>query len=48
VGLFVLGTLLVSVIYIVANVMYLAVVPLFDATAESDRMAVVDANYFGR
>ena len=37
-----LGTLLVSVIYIVANVMYLAVVPLFDiATAESDRVAVV-------
>ena len=38
----VLGTLIVSVIYILANVMYLAVVPLFDiATAESDRVAVV-------
>ena len=37
-----LGTLIVSVIYILANVMYLAVVPLFDiATAESDRVAVV-------
>ncbi|RDI53663.1 APC family permease [Flavobacterium glaciei] len=37
-----LGTLLVSVIYILANVMYLAVVPLYEiATAESDRVAVV-------
>ena len=37
-----LGTLIVSVIYILANVMYLAVVPLFNiATAESDRVAVV-------
>jgi APA family basic amino acid/polyamine antiporter len=32
----------VSVIYILANIMYLAVVPLYDiATAESDRVAVV-------
>jgi APA family basic amino acid/polyamine antiporter len=39
---FVLGTLIVSVIYILANIMYLAVVPLYDiATAESDRVAVV-------
>jgi APA family basic amino acid/polyamine antiporter len=29
------------VIYIVANVMYLAVVPLFDIATESDRVAVV-------
>ncbi|SHN21072.1 APC family permease [Flavobacterium xinjiangense] len=37
-----LGTLIVSVIYILANVMYLAVVPLQGiATAESDRVAVV-------
>ena len=37
-----LGTLIVSVIYILANIMYLAVVPLYDiATAESDRVAVV-------
>jgi APA family basic amino acid/polyamine antiporter len=41
-----LGTLIVSVIYILANIMYLAVVPLYDiATAESDRVAVV-ASYF--
>jgi APA family basic amino acid/polyamine antiporter len=46
-GLF-LGTLLVSVmIYIVANVMYLAVVPLLCATAESDRVGCGGfANYF--
>ena len=37
-----LGTLIVSVIYILANIMYLAVVPLYEiATAESDRVAVV-------
>jgi APA family basic amino acid/polyamine antiporter len=37
-----LGTLIVSVIYILANLMYLAVVPLQGiATAESDRVAVV-------
>lgn len=37
-----LGTLIVSVIYILANVMYLAVVPIQGiATAESDRVAVV-------
>lgn len=44
-----LGTLIVSVIYILANVMYLAVVPLQEiATAESDRVAVVASqNIFG-
>ena len=44
-----LGTLIVSVIYILANVMYLAVVPLQGiATAESDRVAVVASqNIFG-
>ena len=44
-----LGTLIVSVIYILANIMYLAVVPLQDiATAESDRVAVVASqNIFG-
>jgi APA family basic amino acid/polyamine antiporter len=44
-----LGTLIVSCIYILANVMYLAVVPLQDiATAESDRVAVVASqNIFG-
>jgi APA family basic amino acid/polyamine antiporter len=37
-----LGTLIVSIIYVLANLMYLAVVPLQDiATAESDRVAVV-------
>jgi len=37
-----LGTLIVSIIYILANLMYLAVVPLQNiATAESDRVAVV-------
>ena len=44
-----LGTLIVSVIYVLANLMYLAVVPLQDiATAESDRVAVVASqNIFG-
>jgi APA family basic amino acid/polyamine antiporter len=37
----------VSVIYILANIMYLAVVPLYDTTAESDRVAVVASQYFG-
>jgi APA family basic amino acid/polyamine antiporter len=42
-----LGTLIVSVIYILANIMYLAVVPLYDiATAESDRVAVVASQVF--
>jgi APA family basic amino acid/polyamine antiporter len=37
-----LGTLIVSSIYIIANFMYLSVVPLQEiATAESDRVAVV-------
>ena len=41
-----LGTLIVSVIYILANLMYLAVVPLQEiATAESDRVAVVASQY---
>ncbi|HEY0046051.1 MAG TPA: amino acid permease, partial [Flavobacterium sp.] len=41
-----LGTLIVSVIYVLANVMYLAVVPLNEiATAESDRVAVVASQY---
>jgi APA family basic amino acid/polyamine antiporter len=44
-----LGTLIVSVIYILANLMYLAVIPLQGiATAESDRVAVVASqNIFG-
>lgn len=44
-----LGTMIVSVIYVLANLMYLAVVPLQGiATAESDRVAVVAAqNIFG-
>lgn len=44
-----LGTLIVSIIYILANLMYLAVVPLQGiATAESDRVAVVASqNIFG-
>ena len=44
-----LGTLIVSVIYLLANLMYLAVVPLQGiATAESDRVAVVASqNIFG-
>lgn len=41
-----LGTLTVSVIYILANVMYVAVVPLQEiANAPSDRVAVVAADY---
>lgn len=41
-----LGTLIVSSIYIIANFMYLAVVPLQEiATAESDRVAVVASQY---
>jgi APA family basic amino acid/polyamine antiporter len=41
-----LGTLIVSCIYIIANFMYLAVVPLQEiATAESDRVAVVASQY---
>ena len=41
-----LGTLIVSVIYVLANVMYLAVIPLNEiATAKSDRVAVVAAEY---
>jgi APA family basic amino acid/polyamine antiporter len=41
-----LGTLIVSVIYVLANLMYLAVVPLQEiATAESDRVAVVASQY---
>jgi APA family basic amino acid/polyamine antiporter len=44
-----LGTLIVSVIYLLANLMYLAVIPLQGiATAESDRVAVVASqNIFG-
>ena len=41
-----LGTLIVTVLYILANLMYLAVVPLTEiATAKSDRVAVVAAQY---
>jgi APA family basic amino acid/polyamine antiporter len=41
-----LGTLIVSTIYVLANVMYLAVVPLQEiATAKSDRVAVVASEY---
>lgn len=41
-----LGTLIVSVIYVLANVMYVAVVPLQEiATAPSDRVAVVASQY---
>jgi len=41
-----LGTLTVSVIYVLANLMYLAVVPLDEiATAKSDRVAVVASQY---
>ncbi|NUY82101.1 amino acid permease [Flavobacterium sp. MAH-1] len=41
-----LGTLTVSVIYVLANVMYLAVVPMQEiATAPSDRVAVVASEY---
>lgn len=42
----VLGTLVVTVIYVLANLMYLAVVPLKDiAFAPSDRVGVVAADY---
>ena len=41
-----LGTFIVSVIYILANIMYISVMPLNDiATAQSDRVAVVAAQY---
>jgi APA family basic amino acid/polyamine antiporter len=41
-----LGTFIVSVIYILANLMYVAVLPLDSiATAKSDRVAVVAAQY---
>jgi APA family basic amino acid/polyamine antiporter len=41
-----LGTFIVSVIYILANLMYLSVMPLNDiAFAKSDRVAVVAAQY---
>lgn len=41
-----LGTLIVSVIYVLANLMYVAVVPLNEiATAPSDRVAVVASQY---
>jgi APA family basic amino acid/polyamine antiporter len=41
-----LGTLTVSIIYVLANIMYLAVVPLQEiATAKSDRVAVVASQY---
>jgi basic amino acid/polyamine antiporter, APA family len=41
-----LGTLIVSVIYVLANVMYVAVVPLQEiATAPSDRVAVVASQH---
>lgn len=41
-----LGTLIVSVIYILANVMYVAVLPLNEiASAPSDRVAVAAAQY---
>lgn len=45
-----LGTLIVSIIYILANVMYVAVLPLDQiTTAKSDRVAVVAAQYiFGQ
>ncbi len=41
-----LGTLIVSVIYILINLMYLAVIPFQEiATAENDRVAVVASQY---
>ncbi|MFN8274449.1 MAG: amino acid permease [Flavobacteriaceae bacterium] len=41
-----LGTLTVSIIYVLANFMYLAVIPLDEiATAKSDRVAVVASQY---
>lgn len=40
-----LGTFIVTIIYVLANVMYVAVIPLEEiATAKSDRVAVVAAN----
>ncbi|HEY8937678.1 MAG TPA: amino acid permease [Cyclobacteriaceae bacterium] len=42
----VLGTVIVTVIYVAANLMYLAVIPLHDiAFAKSDRVGVVAAEY---
>lgn len=41
-----LGTLLVGVIYVMANLMYIAVIPLQEiATAKSDRVGVVASQY---
>ncbi|MFV8343197.1 APC family permease [Flavobacterium sp. XS2P39] len=41
-----LGTLIVTVIYVLANIMYVAVVPFNEiATAKSDRVAVVASQY---
>ncbi|TRX36243.1 APC family permease [Flavobacterium restrictum] len=41
-----LGTFIVTVIYMLANVMYLAVIPMQEiATAKSDRVAVVASQY---
>ncbi|NMH28020.1 APC family permease [Flavobacterium silvaticum] len=41
-----LGTLIVSLLYVLANVMYLAVIPIQEiATAKSDRVAVVASQY---
>lgn len=41
-----LGTLIVTIIYILTNLMYLAVIPLDEiATAKSDRVAVVASEY---
>jgi APA family basic amino acid/polyamine antiporter len=41
-----LGTLIVSIIYVLANIMYLAVIPLEEiATAKSERVAVVASEY---
>lgn len=41
-----LGTFIVTIIYVLANVMYVAVIPLEEiATAKADRVAVVAANY---
>jgi APA family basic amino acid/polyamine antiporter len=41
-----LGTLIVSIIYVLVNLMYLAVIPLDEiATAKSDRVAVVASEY---
>lgn len=41
-----LGTLIVTIIYVLTNLMYVAVIPLGEiATAKSDRVAVVAAQY---